>query len=753
MTPARAQRLASRAQSRRDDGRRRLGARHAWNRLVRAGDRGDPSATAAVWRALLRHPDDELWTVLSRWRDPDVLSEELCAAATAPGRDVAERAALTGLCMRHALAPRDAARRAGFFTLTGQLDQWRALDPDRSLVAAAYRAADLVTRDALWQRLRQAADNGDPGAVDAALQVWLCGPSDELWGALGQWREPEHLTEAVLAAATEPVRPSAMRAALGAFCARQGMAPADPADRVLFYVLTGQQGQRRAADPDGSLLASAYQAGSDSVRAELRRELADVGDIDMVRVVASRRGTTLSVDESGYLHDQLVRRRDWGRLWEVVQDLPLAEAATATRLFGDGWRPADDAGRRLFEHLAAATPDAIATARAALTGTRTIRIQAEGLARAGTISADGHQMALWLAGEGSSPGVVNVHMLPGGEVTELYELAGPHPCLTYSGEALVIADSPAPSVLGPSRLRHCRDGNARELTAGTARRVVALAPWFAEPGLADGFAMLTGDRLLLYDGTGEVSGTMPLSGQHAGRAWSLLASEPGGRLAAASDDGFLMVLAELGSRVPQPLVRDGILLPHAKGICFAAPGLVAASGAHSVALRPVEGTMASPETMGATVPVAGTRHPVAVAPRNEVAVLDRDGQVRYISAETCALLTEPRELSGQAGSLLFGTPDGRYQGLVQDSSVVIAWPKAGELAALAAKPQARWQPADLATVSRAATAEFCPGAMPLLRLMLTSLERRFGAEVAIGRSPLAAASDDIALSYGGPSGG
>jgi hypothetical protein len=625
------------------------------------------------------------------------------------------------------------------------------------------------TRDWLarraWRRLQRAADDGDQAAIGAVWQSWLRSPSDELWAALSQWRETGHLTEAVFAAVAEPARWPASRAVLGAFCARHGMAPADPVDRVLFYVLTGQPAQRQAADPDGSLLVTAYQAAPDPIRAELRRELADAGDIDLLRVVASQRGSALSVDESGYLQDQLARRRDWAGLWSLTRGLSLMEAARATLLFGDAWRPADDSGRGLFEQLAAATPETIAAGRAELAQAHCILIRADGLVRGGEFSPDGRKVALRLSG-GPGPDVVLVCGLPGGEVAERYELASPYVGLAYTDEALIIADSPALTGSGPFRLRRCVDGRAWDLATDPGWRVAALAPRFAGPGSVSGFAMLAGSQLLLCDGTGEVTSSVPLAmyPRFTDQPWPLLASEPGGKLAVATGS-FLMVLADLGSGA-LPLAH-GRPPPFATGLCFAGPGLVASSSMHGLRLQPLEAGMTVQERLqsvepgmtlpelpyGHDIPVGGARHPVPVVLRNEIAVLGRDDRVHYVSAQARAK-RGPRELSRRAGSCLFGTPDGRYHALGGAGFAAVAWPDARKLAALADAPAAQWQPADLATTRRATAmaADYCPGAVPLLRLMLASLEDRFGAELAISRPGQMAGGDDIAISRG-PSGG
>lgn len=105
-----AARLAERAGVRRDDGFRGRRARRAWRRLVRACEAGDVAAQEAVRTAELT--------------DADVL--DLLAAALAEPAD-----------------------RAAYLVLIGQKAQYRALDPDGSLLALAYRAATPETRERL----------------------------------------------------------------------------------------------------------------------------------------------------------------------------------------------------------------------------------------------------------------------------------------------------------------------------------------------------------------------------------------------------------------------------------------------------------------------------------------------------------------------------------------------------------------------------------------------------------------------------
>jgi hypothetical protein len=120
---------------------------------------------------------------------------------------------------------------------------------------------------AAWRTLAAAAARGDHNAIEAIWQAWLRHPDDERWELLAQCRGAQEMADAVFAAATDPARPAASRAAIGAFCTSRSLVPAGNAERAVFYLLVGQQAQHRAADPAGEALRTAYQAADEPVRA------------------------------------------------------------------------------------------------------------------------------------------------------------------------------------------------------------------------------------------------------------------------------------------------------------------------------------------------------------------------------------------------------------------------------------------------------------------------------------------------------
>ncbi|MFI0479469.1 hypothetical protein [Actinomadura sp. 9N215] len=113
-------------------------------------------------------------------------------------------------------------------------------------------------------------------------------------------------------------------------------APEEPADHAAYLTLIGQDAQRQALDPDGSLLSVAYWAAHPALRERLRTAMAAAGDSDAVRVVAAAdqrdRIAALSGEDLDYLGRHLAEHRRWDDLRRLARDLPLDKAAAAARL-------------------------------------------------------------------------------------------------------------------------------------------------------------------------------------------------------------------------------------------------------------------------------------------------------------------------------------------------------------------------------------------------------------------------------------
>jgi hypothetical protein len=169
--------------------------RRAVDRLDRASRRA-PWVVDVVWSEWLDEPAEPLTELLlRRWRQPagypperelslialdlpeasDVDTSALASAAARSGHPIAATARrrvlaaadpevadavcavaadsgdpdLVAFCVEHGLAPADPVRRAAFLLLTGQGEQYRAVDPDGALLARRYAAASTADRDRL----------------------------------------------------------------------------------------------------------------------------------------------------------------------------------------------------------------------------------------------------------------------------------------------------------------------------------------------------------------------------------------------------------------------------------------------------------------------------------------------------------------------------------------------------------------------------------------------------------------------------
>ncbi|MFG1909280.1 hypothetical protein [Kribbella sp. NPDC048928] len=133
---------------------------------------------------------------------------------------------------------------------------------------------------------------------------------------------------------------------LGEFCRRHLLAPSDPRDRRLYWLLTAQVELYRATDPDGSFARSTYAEADSLLRYHLRRAVAEGCLFDLVRSFADSDGTHLPADD-----DVL--------LWEQITKSTTARAVTLADRLGKTWQPERPRDQRLLAAFRAAPAELV----------------------------------------------------------------------------------------------------------------------------------------------------------------------------------------------------------------------------------------------------------------------------------------------------------------------------------------------------------------------------------------------------------
>jgi hypothetical protein len=577
--------------------------------------------------------------------------------------------------------------------------------PDGTLTGRAVRA---------WERL--AAEAHDHTVRNVLLAAWLADPHEDTWEHVGRWCTPAD----VHAAAVDPARTAGSRAALGAYCTRNGLVPDNPVERAVFYVLTGDQERYQAADPDGTLLAGAYRNAAEATREALRHTMVGAGELDLVRVIADRPDRPLTAAEAGYLARQLADAGEWARLWRLVPAMPLAAAMGAARRFID-WRPDDDAGRAYLTHLARTDPDVLAAlGAAAVTLIRNLSTTTFSFAPDGTEIAVRHRRG------------TKVFALPGGDLVATHPGSGYHNVTALGGATIVYTDGPKADY---PVIRRAPDRPAETL--------IFDAPGAKYGRTSDGFVV--DHRNVVYFGrasgpwTRTVGGPLSIASRTAAR--SMIAADPvSGNLAfrVFDDGGRDLVLVDAELRVLASSSLDG-------------PGSGAFCGPEQLVLwHWGEGSRLELWQRDGSdlVRTAGTALTVymtpAVAP-GRVVVRRTEGLV-WLDSATLTPVAAPPGFPAVDSSKASFSPDGTLLAVATDRGVDVHDLPMHQLTELTRTPLSQARLTDLETVAALAERQLTPGVGEVLALLRAGLEYRFGAEVALGPGTrVAGGADDIAL--------
>jgi hypothetical protein len=631
-----------------------------------------------------------------------------------------------------------------------------------------------------WARLAEAGDAGDQVAAEAVWQAWLTSTDDERWELLARWREPAALAEAACDAAVADggAAAGADHRSVAAFCARHRLAPADPARRAVFYLLTGQADQLRAADTDGSALALGYAAADPAQRARIRVAMAAAGSPEPARMIVQsvrQQQTELTGDEASYLASQLAGRRDWAGLWRLVQGLPVLDAVTAMRHFRDGWQPASARECALFSQLVRADRSQLSRARRTLGAMRApdgtpmsgTRIAAAHLSPVafgnGALPADGRQLpVVTRKASNKREYEVAVFDLPGIGTSAAGDTAQPatgqrysimrpgDPQFAFVGGSLLAKAGPSARADVRGALSWYENGQLRWLprldTGGYAPYIYKIAPGFTAAGR---FVVLGQRHLAFYERDGTLLGTRPLQDETwlsvTGSAQQI-AAQPGGLLAVTGRSGLAVFTASdvqkasLAATAPLP---DGAWTQ----VRFCGPGrMVTVTNPGSdqsceVRLWQLDGERLECQ---ATAWMQSARDPVVIPGMGLIAIWSIGG-LRFLDPGSLEDTAPPEGISRHVTGL-WNTPGLDRCALVGRNFIEVH-DGVHPVAAIADRPPGRWVPGDLTCVSSIMRAP-APDEVtcPLLEVLRACLEYRFDSEVGLGaEARLSAGDDDVAL--------
>lgn len=323
---------------------------------------------------------------------------------------------------------------------------------------------------------------------------------------------------------------------IATFCVENGLAPADPARRAIYLVVLGRTGEYRALDPDGSLLQRAYAYATNDDRKLIRDAVTRSGDTDLVRLLVAGNHAEivrLSGPELSGVAQPLLARGDWSALWSLLTDVSILDAASLSRWLEPGWQPESELDQRLLAALRSTDPTQLAKwrDRPTLLG----RVHVDGAAQAVAVAPDGGQAAVaWVTHSrmGSIETHIDVFDLPSG-ARRVHRALGCHlpgVQLAHCGE----------SVLCGSRVR----GLVRYSDDG--EETVTDEPVLAVASAGGSFAALSASGVLLGSG-GTVLHQVPAARLGIAAPWWRACASPDGQRFAFAAGGRLVVV-ELSAR-------------------------------------------------------------------------------------------------------------------------------------------------------------------------------------------------------------
>ncbi|MGN9907596.1 hypothetical protein ACTMTJ_08600 [Phytohabitans sp. LJ34] len=598
--------------------------------------------------------------------------------------------------------------------------------PDGTLTWRARRA---------WERLADASQSRDDFSAAALHEAWLADPREDTWGYVGRWCTPADM----FAATVDPDRGAESRAAIGGYCVEHDLVPDNPVERALFFVLTGQHERHQALDLDGTLLAAVYRGATEATREVLRETMVELGELNLVRVIADRPDRVLTGAEADYLARQVADAGDWERLWRLVPVMPLASAVRTARLFPH-WRPDDGVGRDFFARLAGTSPDAIiALGQAAVTSLKPWYHRRDRWKGAPSFAPDNSEIAV----RGT------LFTLPRGHVVASYETRTQELALGNATIVHVAYVRPyGPTVIrnAPGRAPETLLRGLNSLHIGSTRGGFVVG---AQDKLWFGSATRSWSRVARVEWPADVATSEK----------TLLAADPGsGNLAFhvgngdEGDDGYTEGLALVdasGQLLARAKLDDDFGHVHA----FYGPDQVLVESLGSrLSLWRRDGSdlvqAAAAEIDASVVAPVPARNLLVVRREGkpELELLTEASRLAWLDASTLVEVDPPAGFPVLDGRLASFSPDGSLVAVQVENSIEVHDLALHQLADLAAGSLSQGRVADLEAAAELRKRKVAPHLSPAVELLHAGLAYRFATDIALGAGTrIAGGASDIAL--------
>ncbi len=284
----------------------------------------------------------------------DMLHRLVVEFDDSPAREIIERLKL------HASMPQ---LEAAYYLISGQMEKYRRLDPDLSLLTNYFQNASELVRQRVqaaasksglqnWLLVVNATEKGSTASLKQLLLQYPLFDDKERWLALELLRQrassSERAAETIAQLFLHHEDPTARDLAV-----EQGYAPRDSVQKALFFFLTEQWERYERLDFNHTLIGAAYEAAGPRVRKRILAHSRYTGQMEWLETLSgSSRPRWLSeLDDNDWemTLKRLQAAEKWQELWRLAQAAPPVWSARMIAVLNEsGWKPEAEEDREFF---------------------------------------------------------------------------------------------------------------------------------------------------------------------------------------------------------------------------------------------------------------------------------------------------------------------------------------------------------------------------------------------------------------------